>query len=60
MTTPTTRGRDRRPVEQRQTERHLDHAAEIRQGLEAANAYTATHGSFTELVRQHCRDTGGD
>jgi antitoxin CcdA len=30
--------------------------AEIRQDLEAANAYMAKHGSFAEMVRQHYRD----
>lgn len=32
--------------------------AEIRQDLEATNAYLAEHGSFAELARQHYR--GGD
>jgi len=27
--------------------------AEIRQDLEAANAYIAEHGSFAEMVRRH-------
>jgi hypothetical protein len=31
--------------------------AEIRQDLEAANAYMAKHGSFAELVRQHDRNS---
>lgn len=30
--------------------------AEIRQDLEAANAYMAKHGSFAEMVREHYRD----
>ena len=30
--------------------------AEIEQDLEAANAYMAKHGSFSEMVRQHDRD----
>ena len=60
MTIPTDRSRDRRPGEQRQAERHQDLAAEIRQDLEAANAYMAKHGSFAELVRQHYRDHAGD
>jgi antitoxin CcdA len=34
--------------------------AEIRQDLEAANAYAAKHGSFAEMVRQHYRDHGED
>ena len=32
-------------------------AAEIKQDLEAANAYAAKHGSFAEMVRDHY---GGD
>ena len=31
---------------------------EIRQDLEAANAYIAKHGSFAEMVRQHYDGTG--
>lgn len=27
--------------------------AEIREDLEASNAYTAKHGSFAEMVREH-------
>jgi antitoxin CcdA len=34
--------------------------AEIRQDLEATNAYIARHGSFAEMVRQHYRDDGDD
>ncbi len=30
--------------------------AEIEQDLEAANAYMAKHGSFSEMVRQYYRD----
>jgi hypothetical protein len=30
--------------------------AEIRQDLEAVNAYMAKHGSFAEMVRRHYRD----
>ena len=34
--------------------RHAERwAAEIRADLEAANAYTAKHGSFAEMVREH-------
>lgn len=31
--------------------------AEIRQDLEAANAYMSKHGSFAEMVRQHYQDS---
>jgi post-segregation antitoxin (ccd killing protein) len=31
--------------------------SEIRQDLEAASAYSAKHGSFAEMVRQHYRDS---
>jgi antitoxin CcdA len=34
--------------------------AEIRQDLEATNAYIEKHGSFAEMVRQHYRDDGED
>lgn len=34
--------------------------AEIRQDLEAANAYMAKHGSFTEMVRQHYHGSDED
>lgn len=30
--------------------------AEIKQDLEAVDAYTAKHGSFTEMVREYYRD----
>jgi len=34
--------------------------AEIQQDLEAANAYMAKHGSFTEMVRQHHQGSDED
>jgi hypothetical protein len=34
--------------------------AEIRQDLEAVDAYMAKHGSFAEMVRQHYRDHDKD
>jgi antitoxin CcdA len=34
--------------------------AEIRQDLEAANAYAVKHGSFAEMVREHYRDAEDD
>lgn len=34
--------------------------AEIRRDLEACNEYTAKHGSFAEMVREHDRQTSGD
>jgi hypothetical protein len=35
--------------------RHAELRAEIRQDLEAVNAYMAKHGSFAEMVRRHYR-----
>jgi antitoxin CcdA len=35
-------------------------SAEIRQDLEACNEYTAKHGSFAEMVREHDQQTNGD
>lgn len=35
-------------------------SAEIRQDLEACNDYTAKHGSFAEMVREHDQRTNGD
>jgi antitoxin CcdA len=32
-------------------------AAEIRQDLDASNAYAAKHGSFAEMVREHYQGT---
>ena len=54
MTAPTTRGRRRRSVERRQADHH-DLAAEIRQDIEAANAYMVKHGSFADMVRRYYR-----
>lgn len=34
--------------------------AEIRQDLEATNAYAAEHGSFAEMVREHYQRSGDD
>lgn len=34
--------------------------AEIQQDLEAANAYMAKHGSFTEMVRRHYHGSDED
>lgn len=35
-------------------------SAEIRQDLEACNDYTARHGSFAAMVREHNQKTNGD
>jgi antitoxin CcdA len=34
--------------------------AEIRQDLEATNAYISKHGSFADMVRQHYQDSDED
>jgi hypothetical protein len=60
MAGSTDRTRDRRRRRRRPAERHHDPAAEIRQDLEAANAYMAEHGSFAELVRRYYRDRAED
>jgi hypothetical protein len=34
--------------------------AEVRQDIEALDAYESMHGSFAEMVREHYRDTHKD
>ena len=34
--------------------------AEVRQDIEALDAYESAHGSFPEMVREHYRDANGD
>jgi len=34
--------------------------AEVRQDIEALDAYESAHGSFPELVREHYRGSGND
>ena len=46
-----------REVERRKSEQLR---AELRQDLEAANAYAEKHGSFAEMVREHYQRSEDD